>query len=118
MNRLIRALGLCIVLAGCANGDDAIATGGSAVRHGAGPAAKCAFATARNANVRLLPPPRRSGRSAWSPTQMDDGIWVVNADGTDAHELLPNAPEIQYPLAWSGDGSRLLYGHGTKVTSR
>lgn len=36
-------------------------------------------------------------------------IWVVNADGTGARELLPDVPGHLYPLAWSPDGSRLLY---------
>ena len=47
-------------------------------------------------------------------------IWVIDRDGTDAHELLTyeplpgvpdfqNAPDDQYPLAWSSDGSQLLF---------
>jgi dipeptidyl aminopeptidase/acylaminoacyl peptidase len=44
---------------------------------------------------------------------LESRIWVVNTDGTDAHELLPNEPGSQYPIAWSGDGSRLLYNRGT-----
>ena len=39
-------------------------------------------------------------------------LWVVNADGTGAHELLPNVPGSQYPIGWSSDGTRLLYMSG------
>ena len=36
-------------------------------------------------------------------------IWVVNDDGTGAHELRPDEAGSQYPIAWSPDGSELLY---------
>lgn len=36
-------------------------------------------------------------------------IWVANADGTDAHELLPDVSGGQHAIEWSPDGSRLLY---------
>ncbi len=47
-------------------------------------------------------------------------IWVVHPDGTGAQELLPyeplpdvpdfqNSPDHQHPLAWSPDGSQLLF---------
>jgi Tol biopolymer transport system component len=36
-------------------------------------------------------------------------IWVVNDDGTGAHELLPDELGEQGPLAWSADGSELYY---------
>ena len=36
-------------------------------------------------------------------------IWVVNDDGTGAHELLPDVLGEQRPLAWSADGSELYY---------
>jgi Tol biopolymer transport system component len=34
---------------------------------------------------------------------------VVNNDGTGARELRPDEPGSQYPIAWSPDGSKLLY---------
>jgi Tol biopolymer transport system component len=34
---------------------------------------------------------------------------VANSDGTDPHELLPEVGGNQYPIAWSPDGSQLLY---------
>jgi len=34
---------------------------------------------------------------------------VINNDGTGAHELRPDEPGSQYPIAWSPDGSKLLY---------
>ena len=39
-------------------------------------------------------------------------IWVVNADGTGAHLLLPDAVGSQDLLAWLPDGARLLYRDG------
>lgn len=38
-------------------------------------------------------------------------LWIANADGSDARELLPDPPEYtqQGPVAWSPDGTRLLY---------
>jgi len=36
-------------------------------------------------------------------------IWLVNADGSGAHELLPDVPGAQEILGWSPDGSRLFY---------
>ena len=42
-------------------------------------------------------------------------IWVSNPDGTDAHELLPDHPGYQTPIAWSPDGTRLLYEDATAL---
>lgn len=36
-------------------------------------------------------------------------IWVMNADATGAHELLPDVLGELAPIAWSPDGSGLLY---------
>jgi Tol biopolymer transport system component len=36
-------------------------------------------------------------------------IWVAKADGADARELRSDSGGDQYPLAWSADGSRLLF---------
>jgi hypothetical protein len=36
-------------------------------------------------------------------------IWVANADGSDAHELLPDVPGNQGLVAWMPDGTQLLY---------
>ena len=36
-------------------------------------------------------------------------LWVSNADGTGAHELLPDEWFHQAPVAWSPDGTRLLF---------
>ena len=41
----------------------------------------------------------------------NDGIWVANGNGTGAKRLVPNGAD-GLPLAWSADGSRLLYRHG------
>jgi dipeptidyl aminopeptidase/acylaminoacyl peptidase len=45
----------------------------------------------------------------------DGGVWVVNTDGTNAHALLPVGAERVSPLAWSADGSRLLYQTGLRL---
>jgi Tol biopolymer transport system component len=47
--------------------------------------------------------------SAFHPWCHETRIWVANADGTDAHELLPGVPGNQTVVAWMPDGSRLLY---------
>ena len=36
-------------------------------------------------------------------------IWVANTDGTDVHILLPGYDYTQVAIAWSPDGSRLLF---------
>ena len=36
-------------------------------------------------------------------------IWVANSDGSDARELMPGEPWSQGLIAWSPDGTRLLY---------
>jgi Tol biopolymer transport system component len=59
----------------------------------------------------LVQPDSDGGLVAY-PVCADSGkcrIWIVNPDGTDSHQLLPDEPGHQYPLAWSPDGSRLLY---------
>jgi Tol biopolymer transport system component len=56
------------------------------------------------------------GSTSWVAGQRPTGcsrIWVSDADGTDAHELLPDRPGYQTPIAWSPDGTRLLYEDAT-----
>jgi WD40 repeat protein len=36
-------------------------------------------------------------------------LWVVNADGMGAHELLPDSTGIRELVGWSADGTRLMY---------
>lgn len=36
-------------------------------------------------------------------------LWVVNGDGTVAHELLPDSTGIRELVGWSADGTRLMY---------
>jgi hypothetical protein len=43
---------------------------------------------------------------------VDGRIWMIDADGTNARELLSHVPGIQHPIAWSADGSRLVYSGG------
>ena len=53
------------------------------------------------------------GGTTWfAPEGLPTGcsrLWVVYADGTDAHELLPDQPGYQVPIAWSPDGLQLLF---------
>jgi Tol biopolymer transport system component len=42
-------------------------------------------------------------------------LWIVGSDGTGAHELFPDGTGHQVPLAWSPDGSRLLYAEGATL---
>ena len=54
------------------------------------------------------------GNVSWFPsgTPRPDAcyrLWVSNADGTSAHELLPDQRGHQSPVAWSPDGTRLLF---------
>ncbi len=47
---------------------------------------------------------------------VNDGVWVVNADGTDAHEILANEATRNlsgcYGLQWSPTGDRIAIGLG------
>ena len=42
-------------------------------------------------------------------------MWIVGSDGTGAHELFPGGTDPQVPLAWSPDGSLLLYVEDAKL---
>ena len=56
---------------------------------------------------------------AWSPTgariafnQCDDNtIWVMNADGTNAHRVTPVGTSGDFSPSWSPDGTRLVFAH-------
>jgi Tol biopolymer transport system component len=60
------------------------------------------------------------GAPSWSPDgrriafmghlegERPEGIWVVDADGTDAARLTPASYEAQYP-AWSPDGTQIAF---------
>jgi Tol biopolymer transport system component len=42
-------------------------------------------------------------------------VWIVGADGHNAHELFTDGTDGQAVLGWSPDGSRLLYSDGGRV---
>ena len=42
-------------------------------------------------------------------------VWIVGSDGSGAHELLPDGSGSQGGLAWSPDGSRLVYSDNGKL---
>jgi Tol biopolymer transport system component len=42
-------------------------------------------------------------------------VWVVSSDGTGAHELFPNGTGEQSGVAWSPDGTRLVFSEAGKL---
>lgn len=42
-------------------------------------------------------------------------LWIVGSDGRGAHELFPDGVTYQSDLAWSPDGTRLLYSDDGKL---
>jgi len=42
-------------------------------------------------------------------------VWIVGADGTGAHELFPDGIGVQSGVAWSPDGTRLVYSESGKL---
>jgi Tol biopolymer transport system component len=42
-------------------------------------------------------------------------VWIVGADGSDAHELFPGGMGSQSGVAWSPDGTRLIYSEGGRL---
>jgi WD40 repeat protein len=109
MNRLLAAVGVCIAIAGCsASGPTnepqparASATHVVAATPGTQPSA--------SAPVPAAGEPTAVGRLV--AYESKGGVWVANTDGTGAHELLPNVADGE-PLAWSANGSLLLYRRG------
>jgi Tol biopolymer transport system component len=125
MNRSVTALGVAIVLVGC--------TAATTPSQRVSPPSPTApvLPTLRSSPLPETPSPARTTNASVQPVglvayalesrtrvvnadgTLESRIWVVNTDGTGTHELLPNEPGSQYPIAWSGDGSRLLYNRGT-----
>lgn len=44
-------------------------------------------------------------------------LWVVNSDGSGAHELFPGRPGQQGGVAWSPDGRRLIFWEGPREST-
>ena len=42
-------------------------------------------------------------------------VWVVGTDGTGGHELFPDGTSVQSGVAWSPDGTRLVYSDSGKL---
>ena len=61
----------------------------------------------------------QSDRGYYSDLGEGDGIYLMRPDGTDAHELLPDATYGVYHPDWSPDGSRIAFdaetGGGNEV---
>jgi hypothetical protein len=64
---------------------------------------------AYNVTELVDPAPATCTPGIFHPWCSDERIWVSNSDGTAAHELLPDVPGDQSVIAWSPDGSRLMY---------
>jgi hypothetical protein len=122
MNPFVTALGLAVLLVGCSAGvtPEQPASSPSPTAAVPPPRVRSPLPETPLPETPLpeTPRPARTPNASVRPVglvayELGSRIWVVNADGTDAHELLPTEPGSQTPIAWSGDGSRLLYGRGT-----
>ena len=113
MNRLVLGLGLCAALAGCSTATPATQPQASPVP----PTQRAAPASETSPPAPTPTAARVVGPNGVVVYGFGDGIWAVNTDGTNAHELVRGVTGSQ-PLAWSRDGSRLLYGtqHGVALT--
>jgi len=116
MNRLATALGLAVVLVGCTTGMTPPERESSADPTAPVPP-PAVHSPLPEAPMPETPLPARTPdasvqRVGLVAYELESRISVVNADGTDVRELLPNEPGSQVPIAWSGDGSRLLYRRG------
>jgi WD40-like Beta Propeller Repeat len=122
MKRGLVGLWICVVLAGCTAVEPsqpppratAPAASGSAIQPAPAPTGR---GPAGSSGVVAYPVCERPGPNEPSSACR---IWVVNPDGTDAHQLVPverdpeaklnlGTPDVQHPLAWSPDGSQLYF---------
>src|SRR4051812_39865997 len=124
MNRRLAVLGLVLMLTGCTGANtpsqrpsQAGATDRPALPPAASPSPQPTAAPAtivfRSPTPIATEPPGRQGVVAYPVCVPHEAfrcrMWVVNEDGTGAHELLPDAPGSQWPVAWSADGSQLSH---------
>ena len=54
------------------------------------------------------PPPTQAGTPQWRALYQTRHLWIVNADGSGAHEITAAGDGIASP-SWSSDGKHLLY---------
>jgi Tol biopolymer transport system component len=124
MNRRLVVLGLVLMLTGCTGANtpsDRPSQAGATGRSTLPPAAlqspqpasmPTPFPTPRD-TATTTESPGRQGVVAYPLCIPNEAfrcrMWVVNDDGSGAHELLSGAPGSQWPLGWSLDGSRLYY---------
>jgi Tol biopolymer transport system component len=119
VNRFVRAVGLCVALVGCS--DSTLPTSPQST---APPTETHTPASAPAATeivgakgVVAYRKCEHDGPDVWTS---DCRIWVEDADGTNARQLVPfdldpekprhmDMPDVQYPLAWSGDGAWLYF---------
>jgi Tol biopolymer transport system component len=50
-----------------------------------------------------------------NPMAPTSRVWIVGADGTGGHELFPDGIGVQSGVAWSPDGTRLVYSESDKL---
>jgi hypothetical protein len=107
---------LCLMLGACASGVPAASPRSSASAPAASaPAASPVPETVGTTPVPSVAPSGRPPSAAVVAYEDDGGIWVVNADGTDARRLTPRGQGRQAPIAWSRDGSTLVYRRDTPM---
>ena len=102
----VAAVGLGIALAGCsAEAPPTDRPSPPAVTATVAPAGLPTPSTAPASPAEVTGEPTASaGRIAYG---QPDGVWIANADGTGAHQLVSTVGE---PLAWSADGTKMVKG--------
>ena len=119
VNRFALALSLCVALAGCSDSTPPTrpqSTAPPPETHTPASAPTATEIVGANGVVAY----RECDRAVADGPSSNCRIWVEDADGTDARQLVPfeldpdkprqmDMPDVQYPLAWSPDGARLYY---------
>jgi Tol biopolymer transport system component len=71
--------------------------------------------------TRLTSTPEDEGRLAWSPDgreigyQRSDGVWVMNAEGSHPHLVVPASGVGGFGVSWSPDGRRIAFAEGSDL---
>ena len=67
--------------------------------------------------IRMTEKPNNGKNCGYSakPTCGTLRLWIVGSDGSDAHELFPDGLGSQMGIAWSPDGTHLVYSEANKL---